>query len=94
MAVRFVALVLAGMVFAGPGLAQETAPPTPAQQPSGQPAAAGDDEEVCKTLKITGSRLGKNKVCKTKKEWAAMEAENQKALKDIQARGGVSRSAE
>jgi hypothetical protein len=34
------------------------------------PRAAASDERICETITVTGSRLGKKKICATRAEWA------------------------
>jgi hypothetical protein len=43
--------------------------PEPEQQTAGNPAA----KKVCRTLKITGSRMGE-RVCLTREEWKQVDA--------------------
>jgi len=58
--------VLAGLAFAPMVSAQET----PAA-PQGEAAAApkDKDEMVCKRIKMTGTRVGKERVCRTAAQW-------------------------
>lgn len=36
----------------------------------------GDDDKICKTDTMTGSRIRQHKVCLTKQEWRALNAAN------------------
>ena len=48
------------------------------------PGTPYGDERVCKSLKVTGSRLGsRQKVCATRAEWASRASEDQKDLEGI-----------
>ena len=48
-------------------------------------AKMGDpDRTICKSLKATGSRLAKAKVCKTARQWAEQEYEHRKELEKLQ----------
>ncbi len=63
---------------------------------SSQPAAAGDtrtNEEVgdpnrmiCRTQKVTGSRLKKGKLCMTAQEWADNKRDSRQTLEGAQQR--------
>lgn len=81
-------LALAGMLLlAGPAAAQKA--PTQGE-PAGaaaNPPAGDPDERVCKTVPVTGSRLGKEKICMTRREWAASIAATQREAGSRQIRG-------
>ena len=36
--------------------------------------AEGEDAKICKTFKVTGSRAKRERICMTKRAWAAHEA--------------------
>lgn len=57
---------------AAPNAASAAAPAAAAA--AAQPAATGDDQVICKTTEVFGSRVRKTKICRTKKEWQ-MEAQ-------------------
>ncbi|PHY00679.1 MAG: hypothetical protein CK529_04105 [Rhodospirillaceae bacterium] len=42
--------------------------------------ASGPDKKICRTSAITGSRIGKVRICKTAQEWASYEGRNQKDI--------------
>lgn len=42
------------------------------------------DRRVCKSVVATGSRLGKNKVCKSARDWANQQLEDRRALEKLQ----------
>ena len=46
-----------------------------------------NDRLVCKYLKETGSRLGQQKVCATKRQWDVAEQEVQETIRNRQSRG-------
>lgn len=57
--------------------AQAETPPVPTAAPA-KPA------KVCKTIKITGSRLAARRMCATKAEWERVEREAQEELRNSQ----------
>ena len=66
----------------------------PAQQPA---QARGEDSvltgdpnrRVCKSVTVTGSRLGKTKVCKTAREWADQTVQTRQNLERSQNQGAL-----
>jgi len=77
------ALALASSAAAQPVSGVTRAPAAAESAPKG--VTVGDpDRQVCKTLKSTGSRLAKAKVCKTAREWAEQQHEHQKELDKLQ----------
>jgi len=60
------------LLASGPALAADPAPA--AAPPPAAPAklvdTVDDNKVICKTLTVTGSRLGAKKTCMTKGEWA------------------------
>ena len=48
------------------------------------PAPGSPDEVVCKTEKITGSRLGATRICKTRRDWGEIEKSSQQAVSNMQ----------
>lgn len=67
---------------AGVASAQEAG--APATEPIVQTAPAENDGSrlICKTEKETGSRVKRNKICKTKQEWDDMRLNTNKQLND------------
>lgn len=58
-----------------------------ANAPAGDAQAStpeDDAKRVCKTVTVTGSRLGGKRVCMTKKEWRRMNEESERAAREIQ----------
>lgn len=47
------------------------------------------DRQVCKDIKVTGTRLGQQRVCSTAREWRLAEEEAQKAIRDLQNTGSL-----
>jgi hypothetical protein len=45
-----------------------------------------DGDVICKYSKVTGTRLGQDKMCATRRQWYVMEQEAQEALRDRQNR--------
>jgi hypothetical protein len=66
---------------------------TPAAAPGGTPAAAAvastaaqaadADQTICRRVDVLGSRVRKEKVCKTKKEWELYEISKRETLRGI-----------
>ncbi|WP_152569438.1 MULTISPECIES: hypothetical protein [Sphingomonas] len=42
---------------------------TPAATPAPAPARAAPPKKICRTYEVTGSRMGKDRICKTEAEW-------------------------
>jgi hypothetical protein len=55
-----------------------------AAEPTAAPKDKSPDRLVCKTSDQIGSRLKKNKSCRTVKEWADLTAQTQEKTRDIQ----------
>ena len=78
----FALLVAAALVSADPAAVAAAAPAqAPAAAKAPAPAVADGNQVVCRSLKITGSRLGtRQKVCATKAEWAGRARDDQRDL--------------
>jgi hypothetical protein len=67
-----------------------TAAQTPATKAAADPAVAaalakGDgDKRICKAVTATGTRLGKAKICRTAREWAAQTEQDRRSLERMQ----------
>ena len=72
--------------ISAPSFAQASAPAaTPA------PTAANDkaqtdylNERICRTEEVTGSRLAKKKVCKTRSQWADQQLQDRQEIERVQ----------
>jgi hypothetical protein len=89
-AIAALALAVSGSAFAAPDApAAVAAPPaTPATvQPVVVPAApkSRDDQIICQTTQVTGTRLGGVKVCKSRRAWAQESDEAGTTLSGMQA---------
>ncbi|AUN32089.1 hypothetical protein C0V82_16865 [Niveispirillum cyanobacteriorum] len=73
------ALLLLGVASAG---AQEQAKPAAEAIVQTAPADNDGGRLICKTEKETGSRVKRNKVCKTKQEWDDMRLNTNKQLNE------------
>jgi hypothetical protein len=62
-------------------LLQSAATPPAAAQPATPPE---DAKVVCKTVTITGSRLGGKRVSMPKREWGRMNEQNEQAAREVQ----------
>ncbi|URD61412.1 hypothetical protein M8312_02545 [Sphingomonas sp. KRR8] len=52
--------------------------------PPAQPAPAAGQKKICKTFEVTGTRMGKDRVCKTADEWQAEEAVRNHEVEEAQ----------
>ena len=70
-----------------------TLPAHPANIESENVETNDDQEIVCRTMKVTGSRIGRKKICATKAEWAlwakAQRAEAEETIRDLKEASGV-----
>lgn len=73
------ALLLLGVASAG---AQEQSKPATEAIVQTAPADNDGGRLICKTEKETGSRVKRNKVCKTKQEWDDMRLNTNKQLNE------------
>jgi len=80
---RLAFIAAAAALFAVPALAASE-PSTPVET---KDAAARKDRIICKTSDQIGSRLRKNKSCRTAKEWADLSAQTQDKTREIQRMG-------
>ena len=69
----------------GPSFAQAPATGTSAM-PAGSDKAQTDylNERICRTEEVTGSRLSKKKVCKTRSQWADQQMQDRQELERVQ----------
>ncbi|MDP8916496.1 MAG: hypothetical protein M3M95_04705 [Pseudomonadota bacterium] len=88
------AIVLAGSVAQAQAV-RTIAPDPTAVSTRGKPdSTKGDpDRMICKEITATGSRLGKKKTCRTARDWAAVNAANQAAVKELGRMGGIKASS-
>jgi hypothetical protein len=82
------------LMFATASAAEETPPPPPAEAqtaaPTAPPATAAEtapendqNEVICKKLEAeTGTRLGKRKECRTRREWDEIAEEAKRNLEE------------
>ena len=80
-------------------LAAGTAVPSLAQAPaatSAEPTAASDNaqadyqnEKICRTEDVTGTRLSKKKVCKTRSQWADQQLQDRQEIERVQTQRSV-----
>jgi hypothetical protein len=47
------------------------------------------NERICQKQEVTGSRLGKKTVCKTRAEWADFQLQERKTIEDYQTKRGM-----
>ncbi len=58
--------------------------PAPAQEPAPKAKVYQDfDKVVCKTIRLTGSRLSNGRACYTKRDWRRMAGSSEQAHKDM-----------
>lgn len=89
----FVLTALSAAVLAGPVLAQPSAgaaspTPAPAEAQASEAGEPDPNRRVCRSTIVTGSRLGKRKVCRTAGEWRATDIANQQSIRELQRTGG------
>lgn len=64
--------------------------PKPAAEPVATAAATSEDDEVvCKKVAVTGSRLQKEKICRTRAEWKAQSEGTKSTMRDIERQGAT-----
>ena len=73
--VAVVALVASGAVHAAATVSMETEP------------ASSKDRVICKTSKVTGSRLRKARTCRTEREWSDLTRQVRETLRGAQRTG-------
>jgi len=52
--------------------------------PAATPAVTANQKMICKSIKITGTRLGKERICRTKAAWDLESREHSKDAQDLQ----------
>ena len=74
---------------AAPGTTTPATPAAGSDATAQDPAAKGsEDEVVCrKEDATTGSRIGARKICRTVREWRAMQAEAKEVTDELQSKG-------
>ena len=83
------------LLFSAFALAAGTAIPSLAQAPGtgtlATPAAGSEkaqvdylNERICRTEEVTGSRLSKRKVCKTRSQWADQQMQDRQEIERVQ----------
>lgn len=77
---RNVLSLMTAVALALPTVSHAQTAPTPLA-----PATAKKDKMVCQTIESTGSRLGKQRVCRTAAEWAEVTAMDRREIERIQA---------
>ena len=88
------ALALISLGFAGPAFAADAPPPPPVTTTPPATSAIDpndkDNEIICHTEDETGTRLRKQKICMTRKQWRTGADDAQTAVSDAQKRGATS----
>ena len=88
---RLALTIVSAAVLAGPVLAQPDTGATSSAAPAPQTAGASGpakDRRICRSTVVTGSRLGKRKICRTAREWAAADIASQQSVREMQRTGG------
>jgi hypothetical protein len=73
--------VSAVIMVADPVLAQNGS--TPAAAPSTADSTAAKEKLTCRKVAVTGSRIGKKRVCATAEEWDRIDRKNQGGVDDV-----------
>ena len=63
-------------------LLQAAAATPPAESQTAPPPE--DAKVVCKTVTVTGSRLGGKRVCMAKRDWRRMNEQNEQVAREVQ----------
>ena len=73
-------------VMSTPSIAQsQAASAAQTQAPATNSAPALDpNEKICQSQEVTGSRLGKKRVCKTRAEWADFQLQERQTVEKVQ----------
>lgn len=66
----------------------------PPKQQTVTMASLPNEKLICKYLKETGSRIGQQKVCATKRQWELTELETQETIRDRQNHGTLTGGSE
>jgi hypothetical protein len=66
------------------GMAPTAASP---QEESARRPAYDPDRVVCESIKITGSRLGRQRVCMTAEQWSEERRQTRQGVERLQVRG-------
>jgi hypothetical protein len=73
-----------GLVVGVVGGCLAAAPAVAADPANSKPAASGNNDRVCETITLTGSRLGKKRFCGTRAEWADRRLQDRQEIERIQ----------
>jgi hypothetical protein len=74
--------------FAAAASAQTPAP-APATSTAEKAQADYLNERICRTEELTGSRLAKKKVCKTRSQWADQQLQDRQEIERVQTQRSV-----
>ncbi|HYE51127.1 MAG TPA: hypothetical protein VEB20_16135 [Azospirillaceae bacterium] len=93
---RLLAIVAAtGILAAGAAFAQGPTPEEGVARTTPQPEAREpnpeDDRKICRSIIPTGSRLGKEKVCKTRAEWEQLASDTKNTTEGFQRKAYMSK---
>ncbi len=76
--------------LAAPVSAQAPAPATAAPTASAEKAQTDYlNERICRSEEVTGSRLTKKKVCKTRSQWADQQLQDRQEIERVQTQRSV-----
>lgn len=70
-------LLVCALLLAGPAWAQ---PASNASANGAGAAAANPDQMVCRSVRETGSMLGRSRICKTRAQWEAERRETRQTI--------------
>ncbi len=86
-------LALAAVVgFAADGAAVTAPAPTPVKPAvvvAAKPAVDPMEQTICRTMEETGSLIGGDRVCHTRREWTEMAREGRRTVEDTQNRSNM-----
>jgi len=82
---RKLVVAISAFGFAAAASAQTPAPAPATSTVSAEKAQADYlNEKVCRTEELTGSRLAKRRVCKTRSQWADQQLQDRQEIERVQ----------
>lgn len=85
---RILVIGISAFGLAAVASAQTSAPTTPTISAE-QAKADSLNQKICRTEEMTGSRLAKRKVCKTRSEWADQQLQDRQEIERVQTQRSV-----
>ena len=88
---NFTAMAIAAVVgLAADGAAVTGPAPAPVKPvAAAKPVVDPMDQTICRTMQETGSLIGGDRVCHTRREWTEMAREGRRTVEDTQSRSNM-----